>query len=256
VVHELQKRLIPILLIRDNGLMKSRNFNDWTYVGDVVNTAKIFNDKDVDELLLIDTQASMHGRGPNFELIEQIASECYLPIAYGGGVRSNQDAQALVKCGVDKVVINSLFLRDSRFVSDIAHEIGSSSTVVSLDAIENHSGYSVSNPATGELDSRTLENLVLEAESKGAGEILIQSVDRDGTKSGPDLGLAQLISKTTNLPIIYGGGVASLGHAGDIWGMDVDGVAAGSWFVFSGSLNAVLVTYPPRHKIIETIGSL
>jgi cyclase len=236
--------------------MKSHRFEDWTYVGDVINTAKIFNDKDVDELVVIDTQASARGSGPNLEIIEQIASECYLPTGYGGGVRSTQDALNIVKCGVDKVIINSLFLSNPSSARTISDEIGASSTVVSLDIYKTDEGYAVRNPVTGEKDKRSIESLVLDAQSHGAGELLIQSIDRDGTKSGPDLVLASELSKFTDLPLVYAGGVSSLDHASSVWRTDVDGVAAGSWFVFNGPLNAVLITYPSRRKITEAVGSL
>jgi len=244
-----QKRLIPVLLIRDQGLMKSSKFDNWVYVGDVINTARIFNDKDVDELVIIDTQASRRGEGPDFRVIEEIASECFLPIGYGGGVRSNQDAKNLVKCGVDKVLMNSGFLHEPEIVKRISDEIGSSSTVVSLDVDFVDGDYVVRNPLTFQVEDRPISSLIQEAENQGAGELLIQSVNRDGTKSGPDINLCHYLSRLTQLPLIYAGGVASLEDASEVWKTSIDGVAAGAWFVFSGSHSAVLVTYPSRRKI-------
>lgn len=248
-----QKRLIPILLIRNNGLMKSRNFEDWTYVGDVINTCKIFNDKDVDEIVVLDTQASERGSGPNLNLAEQIAAECFLPISFGGGVKSEQDARALVERGIDKVVINSAFLSEPNLIRRIAGEIGSSSTVVSIDV--NCSGPEpvVRNPYKKPSFSSSLEGIIREAEAQGAGEIVIQGVSEDGSKTGPNLALAQTGLSLTDLPIVYAGGVSSLAQAATLWKLGVDGVAAGSWFVFSGPLNAVLVTYPSRKRILEAV---
>ena len=248
-----QKRLIPILLIRNNGLMKSRNFDDWTYVGDVINTCKIFNDKDVDEIVVLDTQASERGSGPNLNLAEQIAAECFLPISFGGGVKSEQDARALVERGVDKVVINSSFLTDPNLIKRISSEIGSSSTVVSIDVNWTESEPQVRNQCNEQPFSSSLERIIDEAEIQGAGEIVVQGVREDGSKNGPNLELAQKVLSMTDLPIVYAGGVSSLNQAAKLWQLGVDGVAAGSWFVFSGPLNAVLVTYPSRKRISQAV---
>jgi cyclase len=256
ILQGTQKRLIPILLIREGGLMKSSNFQSWTYVGDIINTAKIFNDKDVDELIILDTQASSKGSGPNLDLIEQVVSECFLPISYGGGVRSLADARELVRRGVDKVVLNSEFLKRPSIVKEISEEIGTSSTVVSIDAQLNKGKYLPYSHLEIDLANRPLDELMVRAELEGAGEIVIQSVDQDGTKSGPDIELARFVLETTDLPLVYAGGVASLEHASMVWNTGIDAVAAGSWFVFNGAHDAVLVTYPRRSKIRSAIDEI
>lgn len=234
-----QKRLIPVLTLRDGALMKSRKFRDWRYIGDVLNAVKIFNEMQVDEIVILDTQASNENRTPNFDLIEKIASECSLPIAYGGGLITVDDAERVIQCGVDKVIINSAFQRNPRIITDIASRIGSSSTVVSLDAKFLMDSYMVGRNSLQDLDAA-----VIRANNVGAGELLVQSVERDGTQSSPDLNLARSVVLNSAIPVVYAGGVSSLYHVNELWDTGVDGVGAGAWFVFNGPLEAVLISYP------------
>jgi imidazole glycerol-phosphate synthase subunit HisF len=238
------KRLIPILLIKDGGLMKSTRFGDWKYVGDPLNTAKIFNDKDTDELVVLDVDASRNSDSPNFELIEALAAECFLPIAYGGGVRTVEHALDLVKVGVDKVCINSAFFQHPGLLRDISAAIGASSTVLSVDVYREGQRFLVRGPA-----SLTLEKYLSVIRDDGPGELIVQSVDRDGTLQGPDLELATFVSERTDIPLVYAGGVSCLEEAQELWRSGFDAVAAGAWFVFNGSHRAVLVTYPQRKKL-------
>ena len=244
-------RLTPVLLIKGNALVKTKQFADDKYVGDVVNTARLFNDKEADELTLLDIEASISGASPNFRLIEEIVSECFLPIAYGGGVRSSEDAKKLVDCGVDKVIVNSTFLSDPLILQEIANSIGSSSTVASLDVLVTGDKFEIRS-APG----KDFSDLVRSAEENGAGELLVQDVFADGTKSGPNLGLAREVLSVTDLPVMFGGGVSSLDQAKQLWGMGIGAVAAGAWFVFKGPHDAILVTYPSRKKITEAISAV
>ena len=244
----LKPRLVPILLIREGGLMKSYKFSSWTYVGDPLNTSKIFNEKDTDELIVLDVDASVDKREPNYKLLEQLAAECFLPIAYGGGVSSAVVAKRVIKCGIDKVAINSGVSHSQNLLAQISDAVGSSSTVVSIDVRENAGRYELNQKPHLEFT-----DYVANMESLGAGEILVQSVDRDGTRGGPDLALAREMVRATKLPTIYAGGVSSLDHAVALWKLGVNGVAAGSWFVFNGRQQAVLVTYPPRRKLDDAL---
>ena len=240
----LSMRLTPLLLVKGNALTKTKGFTGGKYVGDVVNTARIFNDKQADELTLLDIEASLTGDSPNFKLIEEVVSECFLPISYGGGVRTSEDARRLVDCGVDKVVLNTALISDPRLLGEVASSIGASSTVASIDVMRSSDQYKVRNAP----DS-TLSQLLRNAQEYGAGELLIQDVIVDGTKSGPNLELARYILSETDLPVIYGGGVSSLDQTKDLWRIGVGAVAAGAWFVFNGPHDAVLISYPTRQKI-------
>jgi cyclase len=247
----LSKRLIPILLLKDGGLMKSKQFTDWKYVGDPLNTAKIFNDKDTDELIVLDVEATAQNREPNYELLRELSAECFLPICYGGGVASAEVARKVISCGVDKVSINSAHIQTPRILGQISEVIGSSSTVASLDIDLIKGDYVLRDRK--EFDFWGHLSLL---ETFGAGEVMVQSVPQDGTRGGPDLHLASRVLENTRLPVIFSGGVSSLEDSFELWKQGVDGVAAGAWFVFSGKHEAVLVTYPPRKRIDEVLGNL
>lgn len=242
----MRQRLIPVLLIREGGLMKSQGFDSWRYIGDPLNTAKIFNDKDTDEIVILDVQATQQGREPNYELLRSLAAECFLPLAYGGGVISEAAAKKVVECGIDKVIVNTALGSESKILEKISSSIGSSSTVASLDFVRNNAGFQTYNR-----QGLDLKQAVLQAEEQGAGEILIQSVDRDGTRLGPDLDLASEVLEASNVPVVYAGGVSSLDDAADLWKLGVDGVGVGTWFVFRPPHDAVLITYPSRKRIRE-----
>lgn len=244
-------RLTPLLLIKGNSLVKTRGFSDARYVGDVLNTARIFNEKQADELTILDIDASLTGTAPNFSLIEEIVSECFLPISYGGGVRSPEDARRLVDCGVDKVVLNTAFISDPRLLSEVASAIGASSTVASIDVLKTLDYYSVRNaPKNG------LAQLLSSAQENGAGELLIQDVSADGLKTGPNMDLARVIVSETDLPVIYGGGISSLDDTKELWKIGVGAVAAGAWFVFNGPHDAVLISYPTRERISKAMAEV
>ena len=245
----MRQRLIPVLLIRDGALMKSTKFDSWKYVGDPLNTAKIFNDKDTDELVVLDVDATRQGREPNYELLRLLSAECFLPLAYGGGVNSESSAKKVVECGVDKVIVNSAFANDPNLLFRISESVGSSSTMASIDFWGNDNFYQLRNH-----QDRSLEEVIHELEHQGAGELLVQSVDLDGTRMGPDINLAKRVHDASTIPIVYAGGVASLDDAARLWKLGIDGVAAGSWFVFRQPHDAVLVTYPSRKKITEALG--
>jgi cyclase len=244
----LKPRLIPVLLLRDGGLMKSKQFSRWTYIGDALNTSKIFNDKETDELIVLDVRATLEQREPNYELLTQLAAECFLPIAYGGGVSSPSVARKVTKCGVDKVAVNSAIRKSPELLRQISEVVGSSSTIASIDVSQNVGGYELHNHP----DVNLME-YVAKMEELGAGEVLVQAVDRDGMRCGPDLELGRKILQATSLPTVYAGGVSSLEEAVSLWRLGVDGVAAGSWFVFNGRQEAVLVTYPSRKRLDEAL---
>lgn len=239
-------RLIPVLLIHENKLQKSVRFDEWTYVGDPLNTVKIFNDKDVDEIVILNTDSQKPDSDENLEFLRTVAQECFMPIAYGGNIHQVSEVRNIVSCGVDKVVINSAFIDNPAIISEIVDVVGSSSVVVSVDSIVHNGIHRVFDHRSRSVTDLDLTQHLKLAESSGAGEILIQSVDRDGSRTEPDFDLAESVSKVIALPLVYAGGVSSLGDATKLWGIGINGVAAGSWFIFRGKLRAVLVNYPSR----------
>jgi cyclase len=239
-------RVIPVLLLADGGLVKTVRFRDERYVGDPINAVRIFNDKQVDELVLLDIRASAQGRPPDEATIEEIVSEAFMPVAYGGGVRDVETANRLVQLGVEKVVVNAAAVEAPDQVADIAERLGSSTLVVAIDASARSGGgwEVVTHSATRRtgLDVRTQAAAMAKL---GAGELFVTSVDRDGTMAGYDLDLVRAVSSAVDIPVIACGGAGSLD---DLATVVRDGgasaAAAGSLFVFHGRHRAVLVTYP------------
>ena len=241
----LSHRVIPCLLVSQGGLVKTRQFKQPIYVGDPINAVRIFNDKEVDELMVLDIDASKEGRGPNFELVEELAGECFMPLCYGGGIRTADEARQLFSLGVEKVSLQSAVLRDPSIVREIADRSGEQSVVVSIDVkrgrdgrLQAYSAAGISLPAT---DWRELMKRALEM---GAGEIVLNSVDRDGTLSGYDLELIAEASPLSRAPIIALGGAGSPDDFRAAVDAGASAVAAGAYFVFYGPHRAVLITYP------------
>lgn len=244
-------RLIPLLLVHGGRLEKSTRFGSWRYVGDVLNAIKIFNEKDVDELIVLDVDAAREGRGPDLAMLEQLAGECFMPLAYGGGVDSVDAARSIMRLGIEKVVLNSAAIRRPQLVTEIAEVLGSSSTVVSVDATMTRRGPLRFDHRTGAPVKReNLTERIAELVAAGAGELVIQSRDRDGTLAGPDLELLAAATAGVSVPVIYGGGISSVADCEAVWRAGASGVAAGSWFVFRGPHRAVVITYP-RYDVIS-----
>ena len=239
-------RVMPVLLLRDGLLYKTRKFGAPKYVGDPRIAVKIFNDKCADELVLLDIGATPAGRGPDLELIGEIVSESFMPIAYGGGVRSLADARALLKLGVEKVVVNTRALEEPGFLRELAAEIGSSSVMCAIDAKRTLLGRYVCTSYSAAKSARIspVEH-ARAAQAAGAGEILVNSVDRDGTFGGYDLELVRAVSGAVGVPVIACGGAASIGDCVKVVSeAGASAAAAGSIFVFQGPHRAVLITFP------------
>lgn len=241
----LKPRVIPALLLRNAGLVKTIKFKDPRYVGDPINAVRIFNDKEVDELVFLDITASLENRGPNFELLTRIASEAFMPFGYGGGITSLDQIKRLFTLGVEKVVLNSVAIENPQFVTDAMKIAGSSSIVVSIDVRKNVLGnHKVwCKCGTKKTGSDPVE-LAKEMEARGAGEILIQSIDQDGTLAGYDLGIVEKIANSVDIPVIGLGGAAALSDFKAIIEVGASAAAAGSMFVFHGKHRAVLIKYP------------
>lgn len=241
----LRPRIIPSLLIHNGGLVKTVGFKDPKYVGDPVNAIKIFNEKEADELIVFDIDATVQNEPPNMRLIAQFAAECRMPLCYGGGIKSAETANEIISLGVEKIAISSAAVEDPDLISTIAKAIGTQSVVVVVDVKASRSGYEVWTHNGKRKVARSLISLVQDAERLGAGEIVVNSIDNDGQSKGYDLQLARDIRAAVHVPISFLGGAGSLKDIGKlIETCGVVGAAAGSLFVFKGPYRAVLISYP------------
>ena len=238
-------RIIPVLLLANGGLVKTVRFQDPRYVGDPINAVRIFNDKQVDELVVLDIRTTVDGRPPDEASIAEIAGEAFMPVAYGGGVRDVGTATRLIQLGVEKIVVNAAAVERPADVAAIADRLGSSTLVVAIDAIQAGDAWEV---ATHSASRRTGLDVRKHAEAMarlGAGELFVTSVDRDGTMDGYDLELVRTVANAVDVPVVACGGAGSLE---DLAAVVRDGgataAAAGSLFVFHGRHRAVLITYP------------
>ena len=246
----LKHRVIPALLLRNGGLAKTQRFKDPKYVGDPINAIRIFNEKEVDELLLLDITASKENREPNFEMIKQIAGECFMPLAYGGGVRTVEQAERIFASGVEKICVQTAALDNLQLIRELADQFGSQSIMVSLDIKKNWLGRAQAFAAAqGKPLSNDWLQLLSDYVDAGAGEVLLNAVDKDGTLSGPDLDVIRQASERIEVPLIAVGGVSSLADIKFAVEAGASAVAAGAFFVYHGPHRAVLITYPKYHEL-------
>lgn len=254
----LRPRITPCLLVQNGGLVKTVQFKDAKYVGDPVNAVKIFNEKETDELMVLDIDATVQAAEPNFRLITQFAIECRMPLCYGGGIKTAEQAKRIIGLGVEKVAISSAALDQPGLLLSIAREIGSQSVVVVLDARKRSrgDGYEAWTHNGRRNTGKDPISIAGDAESLGVGEIVINSIDNDGMMNGYDLELAKRMRQATRLPITVLGGAGSLADMGSlISSCGVVGAAAGSLFVFKGLYRAVLINYPDaaqKEKLIRS----
>jgi len=241
----LKTRVIPTLLLRNSGLVKGERFSNHKYVGDPINAVKIFNTKEVDELVFFDIAASIEGRTPNYDLLADIASEAFMPFAYGGGLNSVHDIEKLFKIGVEKAIINTAAIRDLDIVRQASTIAGSQSIVVAMDVRRSMMGkYQVCSQSgrhnTG-LNPIDYASMVVDA---GAGELIVTAIDREGTGRGYDIDLIGKVAKAVTIPVVASGGAGNLQHFRQAADAGASAVAAGSMFIFHGKHKAVLITYP------------
>lgn len=244
----LKVRVIPCLLLRGRGLYKTVKFKDPKYVGDPVNAVKIFNEKEVDEIIVLDIGATTEKRGPNFDLIGDIAGECFMPLAYGGGISSMEQIRKLQRLGVEKTCLNSAAFTDRRLVHEACDVLGSSSIIAAIDVKKSFLGKPEVWINCGKTNTKTDPVRYAEELAKaGVGEILVNSIDRDGTMSGYDTDLLKRIAAAVDVSIIACGGAGSVQHMREaVEQARVPAVAAGSLFVFHGKHRAVLINYPTQ----------
>ena len=246
-------RIIPVLLVQDGYLYKTINFQNPSYIGDPINAVKIFNEKEVDELVILDIGISKKGKEPNFDLVNNLASECFMPVTYGGGIDSLDKASRIFDLGIEKVIINSS-IEDLNLISNIARRYGKQSLVTSIDYRYNflrtkRIPYRLS--GTKRINANILD-LVKKCESSGAGELMIQSIDNDGIMEGYDIDFLKIIKDKVSVPIIICGGAKNYDDFYKAKLFGASGLAAGSFFIYKGPHKAVLINYPDQ-KIIKKI---
>ncbi|MDC0101067.1 AglZ/HisF2 family acetamidino modification protein [Alphaproteobacteria bacterium] len=250
----LRPRITPCLLVQKGGLVKTQLFKAPKYVGDPINAVKIFNEKESDELIVLDIDATRLGYGPNFDLISRISDECRMPLCYGGGLKTAEQAEKIICMGVEKVAISSVAIENPSIVSEFASAVGSQSVVAVIDVREKSgifsNGYEVCTHNATKAHRLDPLDLALELQELGAGEIILNSVDRDGGMQGYNLELAKLFKKSLRVPMTMLGGAGSLDDISSLFdAVGIVGAAAGSLFVFKGKYRAVLISYPtPAQK--------
>lgn len=245
-------RIIPVLLLKGTGLYKTLKFKDPKYVGDPLNAVKIFNDKEVDELIILDITEGLENRKPNYELLYDLAGECFMPLGYGGGVSSIEEIKKLLSLGIEKVSINSNAV-NLGFIKEASDVFGSSTIMVSMDVKKNIWGKQEVFLNGGRKNTKKEAiKYAQEITNAGAGEILINSIDKDGVMQGYDLELINNISGAIDIPVIACGGAGKMEHFKQAIDKGASAVAAGSMFVFHGKHRAVLISYPNQEEIKTT----
>ncbi len=252
----LRSRVIPCLLVKNRGLVKTIKFAQPKYVGDPLNAVKIFNEKEADELIVLDIDATRQNREPDYQMIQNLAVECRMPLCYGGGVTSVGQFQKIISLGVEKVAISAAAVKDPSLISHAAKVVGSQSVVVVVDVKKKrfsskYEAYTNNGRLATKFD---IVELAKKFESLGAGEIVINSIDQDGSMQGYDLKLVEQARNAVSIPLTVLGGAGSYDHINElICRFGVIGAAAGSLFVFKGKYRAVLINYPNRNEKDEII---
>ncbi|MBC5991615.1 AglZ/HisF2 family acetamidino modification protein [Pontibacter cellulosilyticus] len=250
-------RVIPILLLHNEGLVKSVKFKDYKYIGDPINAVKIFNDKEVDEIAIIDITATAQKRKPDLARIRALASECFMPMAYGGGISALDEIKSIFYAGVEKIILNYAAYQNIDLVSEAASIFGSQSIVASVDVKKNFFGkYKVYTMNGSEALTLSPEQYAKRLEDAGAGEILLNSIENDGKQNGYDTELIKRVADAVNIPIVAAGGAGSVHDFYNAVEVGASAVAAGSMFVFHGSHRAVLINYPDQAELASKLFNL
>lgn len=241
-------RVIPVLLIKKGGLVKSVKFKNPAYIGDPINAVRIFNEKEIDEIVILDIDATRENRGPNFQQLSEIAGEAFIPLAYGGGITTIEEVKQLFYIGVEKIILNASAIKKPELITAAAQLVGSQSVVVSIDIKKNLFGkykvYSLNGTENTGLDP---VDFARKMEAAGAGEIFLNVIDRDGTYLGYDLDILKKITTVVNIPVIICGGASGIeDFKKAVTEANASAVAAGSMFVYQRPHNAVLISYPTQ----------
>ena len=247
----LLKRYIPCLLLKDNGLVKTVKFKNPKYIGDPINTVRIFNEKEVDELIFLDIEATPKNKEPNYKLLAEIANECFMPLAYGGGIKTFEQAQKIFNIGIEKVAINTALHNNLSLVTQIAEVYGSQAIIGVIDVKKNLFGnYQVVSNSANTKQKTSVAEWVKQLEKAGVGELLLTSVDNEGTWVGLDINLIQSITAISKVPVIAHGGAGTLQHLKEgIQQGGANAIAMGSMVVYQKKDFGVLVNFPERSSL-------
>ncbi|MAJ05445.1 MAG: imidazole glycerol phosphate synthase subunit HisF [Crocinitomicaceae bacterium] len=246
----IRKRIIPVLLLKNNGLYKGVGYDKYVYIGDPINAVKIFNDMEVDELIFLDIEASKKNKVISQRFVEKLSEECFMPFSVGGGIKSLEDAKKLISAGAEKIVLNNWAVNRPEIITEISNSFGSQSIVVAVDVKKNWLGKEKVYRFSGERPTKlNLEEWVMEIEKRGAGEILINSIELDGKMNGYNTDLINRVSKSVNIPVIAGCGAGVVSHFKDAFKAGAEACAGGSVFVFHGARKGVLINYPSKEEL-------
>jgi len=252
----LRVRVIPTLLLSGGGLVKTRSFSEPKYVGDPINAVKIFNEKEVDELIVLDIDASKRGTSPNYDLLAKIATECFMPVCYGGGVTTVDQACRIVQLGIEKVAVNASVISNIGLIEELAGVLGSQSVVAGIDVKSDWmKRHCVFDASSGKLTKLSPQVHAANLARAGAGEIFLNNVDQDGAQQGYDLKLIGKVAEAVPVPLIACGGAGSASDLVAAAEAGASAVAAGSLFVFQGRHRAVLISYPPYKELERLLGT-
>ncbi len=253
----LETRVIPCLLLKGDSLVKTVNFKKPSYIGDPINTARIFNELEVDELTVLDIEATNTRSKPNFKVLAELANECFMPLAYGGGVRSFEDAKKIFQIGIEKVIINSYMYEKPEFITELANHFGNQAIVASLDIKKNFFGkYELYSHAGKKKQKKDIISWVQELEKLGAGEILLTAIHQEGTWKGFDVDLVRKISEAVNIPVIANGGAGSIEHIEKVVKQaNASAVTLGSMIVYQSKGMGVLINFPDQKKLQNVLNS-
>ena len=250
----LSVRVIPSLLLKGQGFVKGKKFKDHKYIGDPINSIRIFNDKQADEILILDISCTLNGTAPNFKLLSELSSEAFMPLSYGGGITSLEQVEKLFTIGFEKVVLNSIVFQNPNFIAEVVSIAGSSSVVVSMDVKKNIFGrYDIFSHSGSKKQFIDPLEFAKKAEQLGAGELILCNIDREGTRMGYDLNILHKIATQVSVPVIASGGAGSLDDFQvAVKDAKIAAVSAGTFFVFHGKHDAVLIQYP-EYKILSKL---
>jgi cyclase len=246
----LKTRVIPCLLLKNAGLVKTFKFDKPKYIGDPINAVRIFNEKEVDEIVILDISATPEKKEPNFDLIKDLASQAFMPLAYGGGITNIKQIEKLFSIGIEKVVLDTIVSTDPDLIKQASDIAGSSSVVVCMDVKSKLFGKATVFNHAGTIDTKEDPiQFAKRMQELGAGELIFNSIDRDGQQNGYDLNLIEKIAKSIDIPLVALGGASTLDDFRNAVDHGASAVAAGSMFVFHGKHKAVLITYPEYKKL-------
>lgn len=251
----MRARVMPVLLIDDGGLVKSIEFGKYNYIGDPINAIRLYNEMEVDELVILDISASKEGRGPDFEMIDELTGNAFMPICYGGGVSSVEDIKKLFYLGVEKVAINNKLLSDRAFIKEASKLHGKQSIVGAVDVSKNFFGkYKVYDHVSKKNLDLDPSEYAKELEQSGIGELFINDVSNDGKMKGYDTKLIELMHRTVQVPVIFCGGAGTLEDVKNAIDSGADAAAAGSIFIYKGKTKGILINYPTQEELYKLLG--